>query len=171
MEATQRTRGQRLGLLGLLLLAGMLLFYSCGANISDYLDGDDDPEVQSSPFQLGGDVTEAMMPGVMMPIDVSVTNSSDDALVVTDLAVTVSGVSAPRATHRLPCTTADFAVRQAMVVADVTIAAHATATLSQLDIPAESWPRVGMLDRNRNQDGCQRSSLTLDYTASGTLPR
>lgn len=172
MRDSNRVHHQRLGLLGLLLLAVLMFFYACGANVNDALNGDDNngPPDLSSPFRLQGDVSEAMTPGEMMPIDVSVTNPSSDALLVTDLVVTISGVTAPRAAHRLPCTTDDFAVRQASDVADVTIAAHATATLSQLDVPARSWPRVGMLNRHQNQDGCQRSSLTLDYTASGTLP-
>ena len=170
MDDAKRERNQRLGLLGLFMLALLLLFYACGPDIQDGFDEGGAPG--TAPFTIHGNASQNMTPGARAAkIDVRVTNPSDDRLRVTGLAVTVQQISAPRATNRLPCTRSDFRVRQAPNALDVTIAADSTSTLSELDVPARSWPRVGMLNHDKNQDGCQQSTLTLGYTASGALRR
>lgn len=171
MDHVTRKRYQRLGLVGLPLLAMLLLFYSCGADSGSGAEGGL-PLPGRPPFRIQGDTTKAMLPGARAArIDLEIRNPSGAPLVATRLAVTVRRITAPRATTRLPCTRRDFALQQAPRTLDVTIAAKSTSTLSQLDVPRRKWPRIGMLDRDMNQDGCQQSTLTLAYTAAGRLRR
>jgi hypothetical protein len=51
----------------------------------------------------------------------------------------------------------------------ITLPAQTAKNLSSLDLPAEQWPQVGLLERPVNQDGCKGASLTLGYAADGTL--
>jgi len=169
MDHVKRERSQRLGLLGLFLLAALLLVYACSPASGDISDGG---PPRTRPFSVQGDVNKALLPGARAaPINVRVTNPTSARMVVTSLAVTVNRIAAPRATTRLPCTRRDFAVRQAPDALKVTIAAHSRTTLSKLDVPRRSWPRIGMLNRDKNQDGCQQSTLTLGYTALGRQRR
>ena len=105
----------------------------------------------------------------MAPLDLSLTNPNDSAMSVTDLRVRVQKVSAPNADAAHPCAAGDFAVAQGSSSRKITLAARATRTLSNLGLPRASWPHVGMLNRPANQDGCKGASLTLAYTASGSL--
>ena len=167
MEHVTRERYQRLGLLGLLLLAGLLLFSAFGTHLPSSLAGGAAPE-RTPAFTLQGDARKALLPGARAArLNLRVTNPSDDRLRITGLAVTVTRVSAPRATDRLPCTKTDFRVRQAPRYLSVVIAADSSATLRQLDVRRRSLPRIRMLNSDENQDGCQQSTLTLGYTASG----
>ena len=90
---------------------------------------------------------------------------------VTGLSVRVQKVSAPNADDAHPCAIADFTVGQASSSIKITVAAGATSTLSSLGLTRATMPQVGMLDRPANQDGCKGASLTLAYTASGTLDK
>jgi len=120
-------------------------------------------------FTIEGDAAEPISPGVMAPLDLLLTNPQDVTMRVTDLRVTVLGVSAPNADDAHPCVVGDFTVGQTSSSISITVAARATSTLSSLGLPRASWPQVGMLERSANQDGCKGASLTLGYAASGTL--
>lgn len=169
MDHVKRERYQRLGLVGLCLPALLLLFSAYDADGERIREG---AAPQAAPFTIQGDARKTLLPGAKAArLDLRVSNRADVPLRVTDLAVTVKRIAAPNATTRLPCTRNDYAVRQAPDGLDVTIAPHSTSALSQLDVPGRKWPRVGMLNRDMNQDGCQQSTLTLAYTASGRLRR
>jgi hypothetical protein len=120
-------------------------------------------------FTISGNTTEPISPGVRAPLDLRLTNPHAFALTATGLRVSVQKVSAPNADNAHPCTIGDFAVDQASSDMQITVAARATSTLSNLGIPRAKQPHVGMLNRPVNQDGCKGASLTLAYTASGTL--
>jgi hypothetical protein len=102
------------------------------------------------------------------PIDLRFSNPADVSVVVGDLTVTVRTVSAPNADEAHPCAVGDFTVNQAAGGLKITVAAGTTSTLSSLDLPNAQWPKVGLLERSVNQDGCKGASLTLGYAASGT---
>lgn len=123
----------------------------------------------SVPFTIGGHAAEPISPGVMVPLDLEFTNSHDSPMSVTGLTVSVQRVNAPQADDFHPCAVGDFAVEQASRSLEINVPAGAPNTLTSLGLPRAEWPQVGMLNRSVDQDGCKGASLTLDYTASGTL--
>jgi hypothetical protein len=123
----------------------------------------------AEPFTMEGSTTEPISPGVRAPLNLRLTNPHSVPISVTQLSVTVQKVSAPNADVVRPCTIADFAVDQASSDIEITVAARATSTLSTLGLTRATMPQVGMPNRSVNQDGCKGASLTLAYTASGTL--
>jgi hypothetical protein len=130
------------------------------------------PLAGSTPsFAIEGNATEPISPGVGASLDLKLTNPHDVPMSVTDLRVTVQKVSAPNADVDHPCAVGDFTVGQASSSIPITVAAHATSALSSLGLARTTWPRVGMLERSVNQDGCQGASLTLGYAASGKPAR
>lgn len=122
----------------------------------------------SAPVTIDGHAIEPISPGVMVPLDLEFVNPHDVDMSVTDLSVTVQGVSAPRADANHPCAVDDFAVDQVSISLKITLAASGTGTLHSLDVSRAAWPRVGMLKRSVNQDGCKGALLTIAYTASAT---
>jgi len=123
----------------------------------------------SAPFTIAGSAAGPISPGAKAPLDLKLTNPHDSSMSVTDLRVRVQKVSAPNADETHPCAVGDFAVDQASNDLSVTVPARATSTLSSLGLPRATLPHVGMLNRPTNQDGCKEASLTLAYTATGTL--
>lgn len=174
-------RGFPLVVLGFVLavLLGLLLgrvvdsrpTASANGNITGTGDGPGGAEVANSSrsFTIRGDAAKAISPGLMTPLDLAFTNHQSVPVAVTDLHVTVRGVSAPNADDAHPCAVGDFAVNQASKDLRITLAADSKSTLSSLDLSRAKWPQVGMVERSVNQDGCKGASLTLAYTASGTL--
>jgi hypothetical protein len=139
--------------------------------LGDSLFGGGEQNRPSLLFGIAGDATEQIKPGVMVPLDLKLTNPHDAALSVTDLRVEVRAVSAPNADDAHPCTVDDFAVDQVPQGFTVTVVAHTTSPLSGLGVPLSARPKVGMVNRPVNQDGCKGASLSLAYTAAGTLRR
>lgn len=169
-------RDVRLAILALLLACGLLLFASCRPAIRGVLEFDTSRVIGggrvdggSASFRISGNTVEPISPGVMVPIDLRITNRHDQSLSVTSLAVSFGRVTAPNADARRPCSVADFAVVQVRGTLHLPLAAHSTEALGALGVARATWPRVGMVDRPVNQDGCKGASLTLSYTGSGTL--
>jgi hypothetical protein len=123
----------------------------------------------SGSFTIKGDAAELISPGVMAPLDLLLTNPQGVPMLVTDLSVTVRGVSAPNADGAHPCVVGDFTVDQASRSLEITLPAGATSAFSSLGVARASPPAVGMLERSVNRDGCKGASLTLGYAASGTV--
>jgi hypothetical protein len=122
-------------------------------------------------FTIAGEATEAISPGVMVPLDLELTNPHGATLSVTDLSVSVREVSAPSADAVHPCDVGAFAVTQAAPDVEVRVEPGATITLSSAGLPRTAWPQVGMIDLPGNQDGCKGATVALAYAASGTLDR
>jgi hypothetical protein len=163
-------RNRRAVVVGLLVLALLLLYLvSCDSRIRGALDGHGEAGLDEVSFAIGGNTTEAFSPGRMVGLDLEMTNPHDVPMMVTDLAITVRAVSAPRADRAHPCSVADFAVEQPRGGLPLTVPARTTTSFSSLGVEEGLWPRVGMLDRPVNQDGCKAASLTLVYSGSGTL--
>lgn len=119
-------------------------------------------------FSISGDVADPLEPGVPGPIDVTITNPGPSPLALSGLTVTISALTAPQASNALPCTLADFAVQQYSGPYPLLIPASSTRSLEALGLPVPDWPQVTLVDQPHNQDGCQRASLTLLYTADAT---
>jgi hypothetical protein len=122
-----------------------------------------------SSFVITGSPTKPVSPGVQVPLDLRLQNSSKTSMKVNDLEVSVQAVEAPNATEELPCLVRDFFVNQAPDDLDLTLPPEATSSLSALSLPREQWPQVGLRNTSVNQDGCKSASLTLDFTASGAV--
>jgi hypothetical protein len=110
-----------------------------------------------------------MAPGVTQPVGLSISNPNNQALSVTNLSVTLTGVTrtATAVAKNLPCTVADFAVAQYSGPYPQTVAAGGTASLASLGVPTSQWPKITMLDTAANQDGCKGATLQLAYSGSG----
>lgn len=106
-------------------------------------------------------------PGVMVPLDLSFDNPQDHPVILDELAVTVTGIEAPRADDEHPCTMADFVVRQLSGSLALVLDGGTVSALSDLDVADRDWPAVGMRARPVNQDGCKDAVITLAYEASG----
>jgi hypothetical protein len=120
-------------------------------------------------FSITGSPGQSLDPGESEPIDLQIENPNSAALTLNSLAVTLSGIRAPRATATLPCTASDFSVQQYSGLLPLVITADTTVTLQQLGVPQSEWPEVSMLDAASDQDGCQGASLSLSYGAGASL--
>jgi hypothetical protein len=125
------------------------------------------PATLSGTFAIGGSLAEPLAPGRVLALDLVLTNPHAYALQIGHLAVSLAAVRAPRADAAHPCTTADFAIAPFSGAYGFTLPARATARLSALGIPSRHWPRVAMLDRSHNQDGCKSARLALSFDETG----
>lgn len=123
----------------------------------------------SSSFTIAGDATAPITPGSSAAIDLEFTNRRVLPLAVSSVRVRVREVRAPHADAEHPCTVSDYTVQQVPRSTKITIPARATRALSALGLPPKAWPRVGLVDRPVNQDGCKGATLELDYSASGSV--
>jgi hypothetical protein len=121
----------------------------------------------TEPVLIDGDVVDRLTPGQMANIDLVLTNPHEAPLAVSDVRVVLDDVRAPHADERRSCTRADFTVVQSRDL-DVVLPGNTTQSLTRLSVPVSSWPRIGMRERQRNQDGCKNASLTLSFSATGT---
>jgi hypothetical protein len=121
-------------------------------------------DTAKKPFTISGDLPGAgLAPGAApQPLGLVLRNPNNQDLAITNLTVTVSRTSAGTR-----CTPDNFTVVQFTGAYPVRLAARQTASLAQLGIPQPAWPRIGMLDLPRNQDGCKGVALTLAYSGSG----
>jgi hypothetical protein len=118
------------------------------------------------PVGITGTVS-GLEPGLPQPLDLALRNASAEYLWVTVLTVTATGLSAPRSSALLPCTLADFSIRQFSGIYPVVLPPSSTRTLSGLSVPSAERPQVMLLDRPRNQDGCQGATVAFAYSAKG----
>ena len=120
-------------------------------------------------FTIAGSPTVPVPRGAALALDLAFTNRNYFAVSITDVRVTVRSIRAPHADTGHPCTADDFAIEQVPQDVKVLVAGRARSSLSSLHLPHAYWPRVGLRTRSVNQDGCAGASLTLAYTASGTV--
>lgn len=122
----------------------------------------------SGAFTIGGSLRRPLAPGRVLPLDLVLTNPHTHALEIGHLAIRIAAVHAPRADAAHPCTTGDFAAAEFSGAYGFTLAARTTARLSSLGIPSRHWPRVAMLNRSHNQDGCKGARLALTFDETGS---
>ncbi|MCW2795098.1 hypothetical protein [Nocardioides sp.] len=170
----QAARGRAGRWCAAVVLAALILItlIRCAPSSVESLPGGGDgfaaPTGTSTSFGISGHTTSPISPGLSAALDLELTNPEGYALSVTALTVSIREVTASRADGAHPCTVADFVIRQPSDDLALVISADATVTLSGLAVPANSWPRVGMLNTSGNQDGCKGAIVGLDYAASGS---
>lgn len=135
------------------------------------VDGHADVRLGARSFRITGDAVRPLSPGRSAPINVRFANPHGAPLRVTGLRVRVRAVSAPNSDAHHRCSRRDYTVRQVRPGFAVRVPGHVTRSLSGLGVRRKAWPRVGMLNRPVNQDGCKGASLTLAYVGSGSLRR
>lgn len=109
-----------------------------------------------------------LWPGSSQPVNVAMTNPNPRPISITSLAVKLHAIDAPRATSTLPCSAADFSITQLAGPYPLRVPAHATRQLPGLGVAQAAQPRITMLNRPVNQDGCQGATITLSYTGTAT---
>ena len=122
-------------------------------------------------FSISGEVTDPLLPGESAAIDLELVNRHSIALSVTDIQVSIRRVNAPRADRTHPCGLADFSVEQVPRDTDISVPARERRRLSDLGLSREVWPRLVLVNRPVNQDGCKGASLVLAYSAAGAVGR
>ncbi|MFL5824138.1 MAG: hypothetical protein ACJ764_11935 [Solirubrobacteraceae bacterium] len=120
-------------------------------------------------FKISGNFGQ-LWPGTSRAVNLILTNPNGQGISVKRLVLTVKSIRAPRATGALPCSAADFSVRQFTGIYPLKLPAHATRRLSDLRIAAAKQPQVTMLNRPVNQNGCQGATITLTYSGTATSP-
>ena len=120
-------------------------------------------------FTVSGDLNGALAPGVTLPLPLSVANPNKKPVSVTNLSVGVQGVTrtAWATSHGLACGPNDYAVTQYSGPYPLSVPGTSTQSLGQLGVPSSQWPRVTLLNRPTNQDGCKGATVTLTYSGSG----
>lgn len=116
---------------------------------------------------IGGRSVGLLRPGAMVPLDLSFDNPHDHSVILDELAVTITGIDAPRADEDHPCTLDDFVVRQLSGSHSLVLDGDTVSTMSELDVADHDRPAVGMRARPVNQDGCKDAVISLAYEASG----
>jgi hypothetical protein len=130
------------------------------------------PQTGNANFAISGDLSSPLEPGLAVPLDLALTNSGPDQITVSSLEVSVTSVSAPRATPTYPCTLLDFSVIPFSGVYGFVVPPASTRSLSELGFPDAQLPQIEMPDRPVNQNGCKGASLQFDFagTATGGSP-
>ncbi|HEY5143264.1 MAG TPA: hypothetical protein VII98_07165 [Solirubrobacteraceae bacterium] len=113
---------------------------------------------------IGGNLSAALTPGAVQPLDAKLGNPFDEPLDVTSIELTAVRINAPAATPALPCDSSDFAL-QPLTGPPVRVGAGVVASLADLGVPRERWPAITMLDRPANQNGCKGAVVTFSYRA------
>ena len=116
---------------------------------------------------VSGSPASSLNPGDMHPVDVMFHNTSGIAISVTSLQLTLKSVSAPNANSTDTCTLADYTTTQVSSNFQILVPANSTVTLSGAGKASSSWPQVGMINSNTNQNGCKSATVTFTYSASG----
>ena len=116
-----------------------------------------DALIGSANFTMSGGTNGLLVPGTSQGIDVSITNPNPSPITVSSVAVTVAtdAGSCPVATN--------FAIVHGLM-ANATVPANSTKSLSDLGLAKAKWPTVSMLETNANQDGCKGAKLTFAFT-------
>jgi hypothetical protein len=117
-------------------------------------------------FTISGDLTTPLEPGSSAPLDLALANPDPGEIAISNLAVTLTGVSGPHVDATHPCGIEDFSVTQFSGAYGFKVPAASTRHLDELGIPPAQWPQVAMLDRPVNQNGCKGASLSFSYTGT-----
>jgi hypothetical protein len=116
-------------------------------------------------FQISGNTTQSLAPGVGAPLNLALTNPSNFTLKVTELEAIVN-----HRTSSSACDGADnFSVDPIPAARyPISLPANSTRTLSQLGVPVADMPTVVMNDLLVNQDACKGVTVYFHYTGAAT---
>jgi len=122
-------------------------------------------------FGISGDVRQLLVPGVMVPIELTLTNDAAVPLGVTELKVRVASVDSGAAATA--CRPQDFITEAAdLGGASLSLGSGASSTLGALGLARSRWPRIGIAARASADDRCRNVSVSLSYagTAIPVIP-
>jgi hypothetical protein len=117
-------------------------------------------------FEIGGAISEPLEPGLAVALDLTLSNPDPEDILITDLRVSISQVSAPLADQAHPCSADDFSVTQFSAEYPLALEGEESSSLSGLGLAEGEWPQVSMLDLPVNQDGCKEASLAFEFTGT-----
>ena len=112
--------------------------------------------------EISGTARRQLRPGGSSSLNLAFTNHSSNPVILRQVRVTITAISAPQANGQHPCTPADFRVRPMRATALV-LPGGASVDLTRLAVPSWRWPHLEMRNRLTNQDGCKDARLTLTY--------
>jgi hypothetical protein len=126
------------------------------------------PTIPAPPdaFTIVGALPNLLTPGTGEALDLTLTNLESTDLVIANLNVQVAAVNGPQLDPTHSCDAEDFSVDQFSGTPGFTLPAASSADLAELGFGPGEWPRVSMLDRSVNQDGCKGASLSLSFTGT-----
>jgi hypothetical protein len=123
----------------------------------------------SASFQIDGNASETISPGVSVPLDLRFMNPHEEPLTVSRLTVTIRQLTTPGADELHPCSLKDFELTQMSREITLVLPPASTTSLRDLDIPRADRPHIGMPNRSVNQDGCRGATVKLGYAAFASL--
>jgi len=126
-------------------------------------------------FTIFGSVT-GLAPGLTKPLELSLTNPNKKSISVTNLSVTLQGVTkAAGVPFGLSCNLTDYAVVQYSGPYPLIVPGSSTPvtkTLAELGVVDQTqYPQIQFIDKpgpsaENNQDGCKGATLLLSYSGS-----
>ena len=122
---------------------------------------------QGMPVRITGTTRRAVSPGISSKVNLRFVNMSHRTVTLHHVRVRIVGIVAPHADAAHPCVRADFRIRQ-MPSRVLRVPSRQPIGLFDLGVLRRDWPRLTMLNRPVNQDGCKGASLKLGYRARGT---
>jgi len=105
-------------------------------------------------------------PGASQPLNLSLTNTNNQPLNVTNLTVNIQSVIKAAGAPAGSCTVADYAITQYSGTYPVAVPGGQTVSLSSLR-PTSTWPKLNMLNSGSNQDACKGAHVNLTYSGVG----
>jgi hypothetical protein len=117
---------------------------------------------QGTSVEISGTTKRELRPGASSRINLEFANKGSEAVILRHVRITITGIKAPQADTDHPCAGADFRVVP-MRAETFLLPGDGLTSLASLGVPASQWPRITMLNRPVNQDGCKGARLTLDY--------
>jgi hypothetical protein len=120
--------------------------------------------VPDAGFMIAGEVSQQLIPGRVVRVNLRLTNATRVDLAVTRLAVKVTAITKGGRTST--CLPTDFVVRPATFATALPLDARTTGSLRGLGLHQSRWPRIGLLNLPVNQDDCKGVTLTLSFVGS-----
>lgn len=121
---------------------------------------------QGAPVRIAGSTRRPVAPGVSSRISLRFVPTASRTVVLQRVRVRIVDIEAPHADAKHPCSRADFRIRQ-MQPRMLEVPIGRVTTLWDLGVRRREWPRLTMVNRPVNQDGCKGATLTLGFRARG----
>lgn len=118
------------------------------------------------PVRITGSTRRPVSPGISARIGLQFLGTSSRPVVFQRVRVRIVEIVAPNAESTLGCSRADFRIRQ-MPPQSLEVRGDKVTFLGDLGVRRRDWPRLVMVNRAVNQDGCKGAQITLGFWASG----
>jgi hypothetical protein len=106
-----------------------------------------------------GSISDLLPGSAAQAVDFKINNPLSTPQYITQVAVSISSVTAPNADATHPCSASDFAISGSPVAIDQDLASGDTSF-------SPSGATLAMNDSNSNQDGCKGATVNLAFNAS-----